>query len=495
MKNKKQRLTGSSLSGVVARLIAAISLAIVSIQLLSAWSLVSKSERRALLDAQMLHETLLANVVPIVSSALWNYNTVAFEAAVRGLFGHGEVNGVYAFKADGKPLKALETVQGGSELTEISEPQAAAMRTRLQSLLDKTHGMVTGAADAPSTEIVTDPATGMRFVQARLLFRDDDGKDQDLGVILMRFANAKTQAYVLELRKTSLLFSAVALAAVLAVAAVFARILWKKAIQPMELASCELAEVAELVASNAAELKQTSTRLLADSSKGAGAMASAAETVEAIRKNSHQVEDAMDEVSGLSGTAKATANQGAELVEALAAATDAMVRANQQASETIGIIENIAFQTNILALNAAVEAARAGEHGKGFSVVAASVRALAQKSAESARIISGHMNESQEKSRSVASQANLARGSLREIVKTVETVTGLAGDVKGLVHQESAGLDQFADSLHTLGNLTQATTQLARQVVTDNEQIGRELQRLQSCTVALDALVGCRVRS
>src|SRR5690606_2524038 len=101
----------------------------------------------------------------------------------------------------------------------------------------------------------------------------------------------------------------------------------------------------------------------------------------------------------------------------------------QKISEIIGVIDSIAFQTNILALNAAVEAARAGESGKGFAVVAFEVRALAERSAGAAREIRSLIEGSLEKTSKGFRQADNAAGVIREVVASIDEVAGVVGQI------------------------------------------------------------------
>src|SRR3546814_9465451 len=110
--------------------------------------------------------------------------------------------------------------------------------------------------------------------------------------------------------------------------------------------------------------------------------------------------------------------------------------------EIVGVIDGIAFQTNILALNAAVEAARAGEQGKGFAVVAGEVRSLAQRSAQAAKEIKVLIEESQLKVAAGAKQAGQAGEIMHEVVGSVQGVTTIMGEISSASHEQSAGIEQ-----------------------------------------------------
>jgi methyl-accepting chemotaxis protein len=119
----------------------------------------------------------------------------------------------------------------------------------------------------------------------------------------------------------------------------------------------------------------------------------------------------------------------------------------KKATEIIGVINGIAFQTNILALNAAVEAARAGEHGRGFAVVAAEVRALAQRSSVAAKEIEKLLGESASTAESGAKLVDAAGRTMGEIVARIKAVSELINDISAAAGEQSSGIDQVNEAL------------------------------------------------
>jgi methyl-accepting chemotaxis protein len=131
--------------------------------------------------------------------------------------------------------------------------------------------------------------------------------------------------------------------------------------------------------------------------------------------------------------------------------------------DIIGVIDGIAFQTNILALNAAVEAARAGEQGRGFAVVASEVRNLAQRSAAAARDIKTLIGDSVDKVGAGTRQVAQAGATMQEVVASIERVTVIMGDITHASQEQSAGIDQVNGAITEMDNATQQNAALVEQ--------------------------------
>ncbi len=141
----------------------------------------------------------------------------------------------------------------------------------------------------------------------------------------------------------------------------------------------------------------------------------------------------------------------------------AIATSSKRISDIIGVIDGIAFQTNILALNAAVEAARAGEQGRGFAVVASEVRSLAGRSAEAAKEIKSLISASVERVEVGARQVNDAGASMGEIVSQVHRVSQMISEISGAAAKQSSGISQVGDAVTQLDQVTQQNAALVEE--------------------------------
>ena len=142
---------------------------------------------------------------------------------------------------------------------------------------------------------------------------------------------------------------------------------------------------------------------------------------------------------------------------------DGITSASKQIENIIGVIDGIAFQTNILALNAAVEAARAGEQGRGFAVVAGEVRALAQRSAEAAKEIKGLIGSSVQRVDQGAALVAQAGGTMQEIVDAVRRVSDLMAEISAASQEQSTGIEQVNQTITHMDGVTQQNAAMVEQ--------------------------------
>jgi methyl-accepting chemotaxis protein len=167
--------------------------------------------------------------------------------------------------------------------------------------------------------------------------------------------------------------------------------------------------------------------------------------------------------SKMATQACASAVKGGQVVGTVVATMQDIAASSKKIADIIGVIDGIAFQTNILALNAAVEAARAGEQGRGFAVVAGEVRTLASRSAEAAKEIKSLIGASVDKVELGARQVNEAGASMDDIVSEVQRVTQLISEISSATAEQATGISQVGDAVNQLDQVTQQNAALVEE--------------------------------
>ena len=191
-----------------------------------------------------------------------------------------------------------------------------------------------------------------------------------------------------------------------------------------------------------------------------------------------QSADAASQANSLAATAAGVASRGGEVVGQVVATMDDINDSSRKIANIIGVIDSIAFQTNILALNAAVEAARAGEAGRGFAVVASEVRNLAGRSAQAAKEIKDLINASVEKVDSGSKLVQHAGETMNEIVASVGRVTDVLGAITAAAAEQSNGIAQVNTAVNQLDHMTQQNAALVEQSSAAAEGLKDQAQRL-----------------
>ncbi|MDM4767909.1 methyl-accepting chemotaxis protein [Pelomonas sp. SE-A7] len=201
-----------------------------------------------------------------------------------------------------------------------------------------------------------------------------------------------------------------------------------------------------------------------------------------------QSADSARTANQLAGSAAQVAQRGGEVVGQVVSTMEEINSSSKKIADIIGVIDSIAFQTNILALNAAVEAARAGEQGRGFAVVASEVRSLAQRSAGAAKEIKSLIDTSVDKVEAGSRLVQDAGSTMNEIVASVQRVTDIIAEISASTVEQSQGIAQVNEAVNQLDQMTQQNAALVEESAAAAESLKDQAVRLS------DVVGGFRLR-
>ncbi|WZB72967.1 methyl-accepting chemotaxis protein [Achromobacter xylosoxidans] len=213
----------------------------------------------------------------------------------------------------------------------------------------------------------------------------------------------------------------------------------------------------------AREISSGNADLSSRTEQQAASLEQTAASMEELASTVKQNAGIAHEANRMVGESAAVARRGGEAVAGVVETMRAISGSSARIADIVGVIDGIAFQTNILALNAAVEAARAGEQGKGFAVVASEVRTLAQRSAAAAKEIKQLIEDSTQKVGVGSAQVERAGATMREIEDSVQRVTSLMGEISAASEEQSSGIDQVNRAVAQMDNVTQQNAALVEQ--------------------------------
>ncbi|QCP49735.1 HAMP domain-containing protein [Trinickia violacea] len=239
--------------------------------------------------------------------------------------------------------------------------------------------------------------------------------------------------------------------------------------------SAAITHGAREIASGNADLSQRTEEQAASLQQTASSMEQLTSTVK-------QNADHAKQASALASDASETAARGGEVVGEVVRTMNEIATSSNQIGDIIGVIEGIAFQTNILALNAAVEAARAGEQGRGFAVVAGEVRSLAQRSASAAKEIKALIVASADRVEAGGALVARAGSTMDEVVASVRRVTDIIGQISSASTEQSTGIEQINRAVAQMDQVTQQNAALV-------EQAAAAAASLEEQAAQLDAAV------
>jgi methyl-accepting chemotaxis protein len=222
-------------------------------------------------------------------------------------------------------------------------------------------------------------------------------------------------------------------------------------------------EASGTIATAAREISMGNTDLSQRTEEQAASLEETAASLEELTSTVKQNADNAQQANKLASSASEVAVKGGHVVTDVVRTMEGISEASRKIADIIGVIDEIAFQTNILALNAAVEAARAGDQGRGFAVVAAEVRNLAQRSANAAKEIKSLISESAAKVESGSRLVGSAGATMEEIVQSVKRVTDIMAEISAASKEQSAGIEEVNTAVTQMDKITQQNAALVEQ--------------------------------
>jgi methyl-accepting chemotaxis protein len=220
---------------------------------------------------------------------------------------------------------------------------------------------------------------------------------------------------------------------------------------------------AESIATSTHQIAAGNQDLSQRTEEQAAALEETASSMEQLTSTVTQNADNASQANQLAAQAAQVAEQGGVVVSRVVETMDGINASSDRIANIVGIIEGIAFQTNILALNAAVEAARAGEQGRGFAVVASEVRSLAQRSSAASKEIKELIHDSVERVQAGAGHVRDAGAKMREITHEIRRVTDIMGEITAASQEQSKGIGQVSQAVTQMDEVTQQNAALVEQ--------------------------------
>ena len=246
----------------------------------------------------------------------------------------------------------------------------------------------------------------------------------------------------------------------------------------------DVRENAELLDAASQEISQGNNDLSARTEQQASALQEAAASMEQLSSTVKQNAENARQANQLAVTASEVAAKGGNVVSEVVQTMKGIDESSKKISDIIGVIDSIAFQTNILALNAAVEAARAGEQGRGFAVVASEVRSLAGRSAEAAKEIKALISDSVERVGKGSVLVGQAGTTMEQVVQAIERVTQIMGEISAASSEQSSGVSQMGQVIQQMDNTTQQNAALVEESAASSMNLRMQAEKLVHAVAA-----------
>jgi len=235
---------------------------------------------------------------------------------------------------------------------------------------------------------------------------------------------------------------------------------------------------ADAVAGASGEIASGNSDLSARTEQQASSLQETAASMEELGTTVRQNADNARQANQLAIGSSQVAEHGGEMVREVVETMRGINESSRKIADIIGVIDGIAFQTNILALNAAVEAARAGEQGRGFAVVASEVRTLAQRSADAARQIKGLIEESVGRVDSGTALVDRTGATMQEIVASIRKVTDIVGEISSASEEQSRGVSLVGEAVAQMDRVTQQNAALVEESAAAAEGLKQQAGQL-----------------